>query len=183
MIHRKSKLLYSTCIDGVQTHIRCRINLNSEHISITTQYQLMCGWKGGMHKNTECGLYLGVHIGEKVLSKIFPNIKIMPPRNTGYDFIWNGYKIDAKTACLTEKSSTQWHYLIKKNKIPDYFLCLAFNNRINLTPLHVWFIPAIAINHLTGTSISISTINKWDIYKIDKLNNIESEIKKHGWRF
>ena len=47
------------------------------------------------------------------------------------------------------------------------FLLIAFNNRDDLKPLHIWLVPADAINHIQNTGISESTLLKWDKYKLD----------------
>ena len=126
--------------------------------------------KQGHHpydKNKECPLFFGVHIAEHVLSHTFKNVQRMPMHNHGYDFICGGgYKIDVKSACL-RKTWNNWMFNINHNTIADYFLCLAFDNRGDLNPLHVWLIPGGVLNHLISTSISSSTIHKWDEYKLD----------------
>lgn len=94
----------------------------------------------------------------------------MPPNNKGFDFICSrGKLIDVKSACIEYRTgrSDSWGFQIKNNKIADYFLCLAFDNRDNITPMHMWLLPAEKFNHLTKTRISKSTINKWDEYKLD----------------
>ena len=123
-----------------------------------------------MSENKECSSYLGMHIAEQVLSKIFKDVEIMPINNTGYDFTCNkGMKIDVKssTVDMSGRSLGRWAFVIKRNIIADYFLCLAFDNRKNLNPLHIWLLPSKYVNHLTKISISKSTINKWDEYRLD----------------
>ena len=112
-----------------------------------------------MSKNKDCAVYLGVYIAEQVLSQAFKNIQKMPYGNPGYDFkCSNGFLIDVKSSCLYKDNG--WSFTIEHNTIADYFLCLAFDNRANLNPLHVWLIPGEKINHLTSASISLSTIHK-----------------------
>ena len=90
-------------------------------------------------KNKNCSLFLGVHISENILSKVFDNVKRMPHGNKGYDFICNkGFKIDVKSSCL-HKNNT-YTFTIKYNKTANYFLCIAFDNRKNLQPQHIWLI-------------------------------------------
>ena len=118
-------------------------------------------------KNKKCPQYLGVHIAERVLSYAFKNVQRMPLHNSGFDFICGqGYMIDVKSSCK-QKNRNGWGFRIGHNTIADYFLCLAFDNREDLNPLHAWLIPGEKINHLTGTSICPSTIHKWDEYKLD----------------
>ncbi len=92
-----------------------------------------------MHINKDCSLYLGVYWAETILSKIYENVQIMPINNPGYDFICkNGYKIDVKSSCLGIEN--RWVFSIKKNKIADFFLLIAFDNRESKKPEHIWLI-------------------------------------------
>lgn len=119
-----------------------------------------------MSENKDCSAYLGCHIAERVLSKVFKDVEVMPRNNPGYDFICNkGKKIDVKSACVSKYG--KWVFHIRHNIIADYFLCLAFDNRDNLTPLHMWLIPGHIVNNLTGTTISKSTVNRWNEYRLD----------------
>jgi hypothetical protein len=118
--------------------------------------------------------YLGIHIAERLLSKVFNNVERMPMCNRGYDFICGkGKRIDSK--CSTEKHEhghcTRWRFDIEKNTTADYFACIAFDNRVDINPLYFWLIPGHKINHLRCFTISISTIDKWDIYRqpIDRM--------------
>lgn len=121
-----------------------------------------------MSKNRSCSMFLGVHIAERVLSMVFDNVKQMQNCNPGYDFICDkGKKIDVKSSCLRYSGKTPfWSFHTEYNKIPDYFLCLAFDNRKNLTPLHMWLLPTDKFNHLSAAVISTSTIDKWNRYNI-----------------
>lgn len=117
-------------------------------------------------ENRECPQFLGVHIAERVLSHVFKDVERMPILNHGYDFICNrGKKIDVKSSCLWKNGC--WGFYINRNTIADYFLCLAFDNRKDLTPLHAWIIPGHVVNHLKKPVISPSTIHKWDEYRLD----------------
>ena len=128
-----------------------------------------CSRKQGyqpFNENKKCPLYLGVHVAEDVLSRVFKNIQRMPMNNQGFDFMCGkGYKIDVKSSCFTKNGV--WHFTINHNQIADYFLCLAFDSREDLNPLPLWLIPGGMLNHLAGTSIGKSTIHKWDAYKLD----------------
>lgn len=125
--------------------------------------------KRPFNENKECAVFLGVHVAEQVLSRVFKDVEIMPFGNPGYDFICkSGKRIDVKSSCLQKNhKKTTWFFNIKKNKIADFFLCLAFDNREDLNPLHAWLIPGSKLNNLVSTSISPSRIHKWDTYKLD----------------
>ena len=44
----------------------------------------------------------------------------------------DGYgKIDVKSSCLRKNVADSWIFSIKRNEIPDFFLCLALDNRKN----------------------------------------------------
>ena len=107
----------------------------------------------GFHKpqseNKSCSSYLGIYVAERALSKFFDNITRMPANNPGYDFICGrGFKIDVKSGCLTKRKDRRpdWTFVVSKNKVADYFLCLAFDDRESLDPQHVWLIPGNVVN-------------------------------------
>jgi hypothetical protein len=103
----------------------------------------------------------------------------MSMSNRGYDFICGkGFKVDVKSACLHtyldksgHRTSTHWKFNIRRNKIADYFACVALDNRVNLVPSHFWIIPAGIINNKNVIEISLGTISKWSQYEqpLDKV--------------
>lgn len=124
--------------------------------------------RGGMSmtENKQCASYLGIHVAEQALSKTFKDVEVMPPNNPGYDFICNkGKKIDVKSSCIRKQGG--WTFAIRKNIIPDHFLCIAFDNREDLNPLHMWLIPSVEINYLTSLTIRVDNVSVWDDYKLD----------------
>jgi len=123
-----------------------------------------------MSENKTCSQYLGVHVAERVLSHVFNNVEVMPYGNPGFDFICGkGYKIDVKSSILQTNYLERrcWKFTIKKNKVPDYFLLIAFDNREDLNPLHLWLIPGHVLNTKFGITLSISTLDKWKQYEKD----------------
>lgn len=172
-IRRQSKMLYIRTQEGVQTATRCYVNLKTGYIGIANDFKIRGGWNGGAHTNPDCTVFLGVVVAEKVLSKVFKNVQRMPPNNPGYDFICGkGFKIDVKSACI-EKNTNRWAFNIKRNQVSDYFLCLAFDNRKDLNPEHIWLIPGSLLNNLMNASIARSTLEKWSQYElIDKLDDV-----------
>jgi len=119
--------------------------------------------------NKLCSMYLGVHVAERVLSNVFKNVERMPNCNPGYDFVCGkGYKIDVKSSCLRTYSghSPHWMFTINKNITADYFLCLAFDNREDLNPIHAWLLPSDDFNNLVTSTISTANISKWNEYNI-----------------
>lgn len=133
------------------------------------EYLHRIGSNQPMSKNRSCPMFLGIHVAERVLSNVFENVKRMPLHNKGFDFVCaRGYRVDVKASCVhTRDKWSHWQFKIRKNVIADYFLCIAFDNRYALTPLHLWLVPGLIINHLTSTSISKSTLAKWNEYKLD----------------
>lgn len=122
------------------------------------------------NENKECGLYLGVHVAERLLQRVFKDVGRMPHGNPGYDFICNnGYLIDSKSSCtyIRQGRSPSWQFSIRNNIIADYFVLLAFDNRYDLEPLHIWMIPGNVINDRASVCVSESTICKWDEYALD----------------
>jgi len=111
-------------------------------------------------ENTRCTAYLGIHVAERILSRIFKNVIRMQMGNKGYDFICSrGYKIDVKSSTIN--TNGRWQFDIGNNKMADFFLCLAFDNRDNLNPEHLWLIPGNAINNKKYITTCRSTANKW----------------------
>lgn len=113
-----------------------------------------------------CSHFLGVHVAERVLYNVYKNVQKMPFGNPGYDFICNkGYKIDVKSSCLRKcvGHSPTWEFDIKENKIADYFLLIAFDNRSDLNPMHVWLVPSDKVNckKCIGIANLPKVLNKW----------------------
>lgn len=147
----------------------------------------LLGKNNSMSKNKSCSLYLGVHIAERILSKVFENVQRMPNKNQGYDFICkNGFKIDVKSSCLCKKGNS-WNFNINNNKIADYFLLLAFDTRESLNPKYIWLIKGIecintrkrgiSLNNkkmltITNSSDSLSFINYKKYEQTDKLKKL-----------
>jgi len=122
-----------------------------------------------MDKNKDCSSFLGVHVAERVLYNVFNNVELMPYGHPGYDFICNnGYKIDVKSSiCHKYTAWSGWQFAIRKNKIPDYFLLIAFDNREDLNPLHIWLIPSHVINNNVSVSIASHKTSRFIEYEKD----------------
>lgn len=123
-----------------------------------------------MSENRECGGYLGIYISERVLAMVFKDVVKMPVNHPGYDFICAmGKMVDVKAATMRVRDfgTPAWSFHIRNNTIADYFLCVAFDNRCNLNPMHIWLIPGDVVNTKQSATISIGTLGKWDEYKLD----------------
>lgn len=125
-----------------------------------------------------CTHYLGSYISETVLSREFKNIKRMPSNFPGYDFECNRhFLIDVKSSCQQyhDSKSGYWQFMIKQNKIPHYFLLIAWDNRDDLNPLYIWLIPAKLINDklLFVIGNTEKSLAKWKKYE-RPLNNVLS---------
>ena len=121
-------------------------------------------------ENKECALYYGVYINEGLLKLYFDDVEVMPFCNIGYDFVCsNGWKIDGKSSFTGDKG--HWMFNINHNTIPDYFFCVAYNNRKDKNVIHIWMLPGDKFNHLVGARISKSTIGRWSEYEqpLDKI--------------
>jgi hypothetical protein len=128
------------------------------------------GRQRSMKTNRSCPAFLGVNIAERILSRFFDHIERMPYKNSGYDFICGkGFKIDCKSSCLRirEKQTDRWEFYPERNTTADHFICLAFDDRKNLEPLHVWLIPGFVINKKRAIKISNTpkSIAKWSQYE------------------
>ena len=164
----KQKALFSLTTDGMVIHISCRENKKS--IKITTQF--IKSSDNGFRNNKNCCTYFGIHIVERILSHIYSNVERMPYNNPGFDFICGkGYKVDIKSGCLREDQYNRWLFHINKNTLADYFLCVAFDNRENLNPKHIWLIPGYILNNNIAISMYESKLEKWEQYEqpLDKI--------------
>jgi hypothetical protein len=135
-----------------------------------------------LNENPSCASYLGVYISETVLSKIYNSIARTPYGTRGYDFVCGkGLKIDVKSSCRG-KNIPGWSFYPNKNHIADFFICLAFDSRENLIPLHVWIIPGPKVNHLTGFSIRDSALGAWKTFErpLGEIPELTSLLKRTG---
>ena len=129
-----------------------------------------------MVMNKQCPTFLGVHVAERVLSKVFKNVERMPMSNPGYDFVCNrGMKIDVKSSTInkTSSNSSRWAFSIKKNATADYFLLIAFDNRDDLNPMYMWLIPGHVLCDNIAVSITSTTMRRWDEYALDICGVVE----------
>lgn len=166
----KFKYLYSLTTDHGTLKLGCRYNMNDDTIIIKEDFCYPRGYSGGSINNKTCAAWLGIR-AEIILANLFKKVKKMTYSNPGFDFLCGkGYKIDVKCSCLTVKYKA-WKFNINHNKIADFFLCLALNNRDDLDPFHIWLIPGDVINQFSGLTISESTLDKWSEYEqsLDKV--------------
>ena len=176
--HRKQNLIICKSCGKLKPH-------NAKGLC-STCYQHKTGKSQPMNKNKSCASYLGVVVAEQVLSKVFKDVQRMPPQNPGFDFKCSkGMKVDVKSSTLQfykrlPNYKGYWHFFINKNKNPDYFLCIAFDNRISLTPQHLWLIPSKKVRHLKTLGISKLQTHKWSQYEqpIDKVISCCDELKE-----
>lgn len=136
-----------------------------------------------MHENKLCSSYLGVFIAERLCKHLFKNVEVMPYGFPGYDIVCNrGKKIDVKSSTTHSRHSKYpfWTFHIDYNKIADFFILVAFDDKEDLNPLHMWMIPGKEINHRSGKSISLSTIHKWSRWErsIEEVQMCCAELNK-----
>jgi len=167
----KTKQLHHLTIDHVSIRTMCRYNLNTDHIEIHNLIYKPRKYKGTSKTNKTCTVWLG-NRSEIILMNMFDKVERMPYGTPGYDFICGlDYKIDCKSSCLTKNRLKSWMFRIRQNKMADFFLCLALDNRNDMNPLYIWLIPAYIVNNLTGLRISESTLDRWSKYErpLDKV--------------
>lgn len=129
--------------------------------------------------------FLGIYIGENGFKEIYERSQRMEYCNPGYDIICpKGYKIDVKSTTLN--SYNTFSFVINKNMIADYFAMIAFNNIIDLEPLHLWIIngdediygcPIRKLDRLTilNEQKYLDLYQKYE--RIDKLNELKNICK------
>ena len=169
----KNKSLHNLTIEGISIQTQFQYNINTNHITIGNTFNGHNYRRKPKPTNKQCATYLGVIIAEEILNQVFKNIKRMPYGNPGFDFVCNnGFLVDSKASCIRINGKyNNWSFTINKNKIPDYFALLAFDNRTDLTPLYFWLIPGNVVNDKQLISICESNISKWNEYRqdIDKI--------------
>lgn len=130
---------------------------------------LQLGQEITIPKNKNSPVYLGC-IAEELLARTFKDVQRMPHGNPGFDIICNqDFMIDIKSSATGYKG--YWQFLIRGNEIANYFLCIAFESRSDLTPTHVWLIPGSIVNKQSLFQISKSNLAKWSQYEqpLDKV--------------
>jgi hypothetical protein len=161
----KYKKLYRKTNNHIVIDVECSYDVDINHVKIYTYWYKTSGCVLGCENNKDCPTWLG-NKAEIVLMSMFKKVEKMPTMNPGFDFLCGkGYKIDAKSACLTKNRANSWIFRIRYNKIADFFLCLAFDNRKDLNPLHIWLIPRDKVSHLSCLQISETTLSKWIDYE------------------
>lgn len=176
---------------------KARKNGFKNHSDRSMQWRYRTGRSKPGKEFKEHANYLGIHIAEQLLPKIYEYVTRMPNCNEGYDFICGkGFKIDVKSSCLHKKRNC-WTFSIRRNKIADYFLMIAFDDRYSLNPLHIYLIKGTEIINNNSVikkqvcekqAVTIFNNNKiLNIYKqyeqTDKLDKIISccnEFKQHN---
>jgi hypothetical protein len=129
-----------------------------------------------MSENRSCAGWLGIHVAERALSKFFAHITRTPSGSSGGDFRCDkGFLIDVKCACLHFRvgQCAHWTVFPGHNTEADFFLFLLFDNRKDLTPMHVMLVPGCVVNNQSSVSITnnIKSLAKWVQYEkpLDKV--------------
>jgi hypothetical protein len=143
--------------------------------------------KGGKSaaKNKLCTAYLGCIISETVLAHEFPGFKRMPNCNPDYDYECpKGLFVDVKSSCRVHRKQGHdyWYFAIKKNKVPHFFICIAWKDRETLVPEHLWLIPGYLVNEKKGIGITptAKSLSKWSKYERPLGNVLECCNKLRG---
>lgn len=167
-----TKTLFGKTFDGVHINIRLNYNSVTNFITFTTAFSKSSKAGGGTDRNRSCATFLGIHVAERVLSHVFKNVERMSSGNPGFDFICGkGYKVDVKSACI-RRNRNAWGYNINCNKIADYFLFIAFDNRSDLKPLHIWLVPGSIVNDKKSATFSLTKLYKWSKYEKANINDV-----------
>jgi len=117
---------------------RCAKNAGfKDHNERSNQWRHETGRRLSNDFNEDCSVHFG-NFTENIMIQTFEDVIKMPPNNPGFDWICKtGEKIDNKGVCLTF-GYPSWSFSIRCNKIADWFILSAWDNRDSLTPLHVW---------------------------------------------
>lgn len=171
--NRKSKRIFSIVVEktNIAQYVQCTTLNNHIRVMNNIAYYKCTTTPTDNRKSPT---YFGVNVAEHVLSKMFKDVERMPYGHSGYDLVCNkGMKIDSKASVRYNEphSLGRWRFHTRQNVVADYFVFLAFDNRQDLNPVHAWLIPTKKFKDVRSASISTTTINKWDKYKmsIDKV--------------
>lgn len=87
----------------------------------------------------DCPLWFG-EFTENLMIHRYPGAKRMPYNNKGFDYLWNGIKIDHKGRCLryTPGRSPAWNFGILFNNSARKFILTGWDNRESLNPMYAW---------------------------------------------
>lgn len=102
------------------------------------QVKIEC-WNNGIHEplelNEDCSPWFG-QFTENLMIHIYPGAKKMPYGNPGFDYLWNGVKIDNKGRCLEHSwKSQRWKFDIRWNNSAEKFSLSGWDNRKSLVPI------------------------------------------------
>lgn len=124
-----------------------------------------------MTDNHLCSAYLGCYRAENFVFSYYNISDIMPYGFHGYDCICNNkYKLEIKSSTVYHRTPNgyNWQFAIRKNKIADYFILVAYDDNDSLSkPSHMWEIPANLVNMKTCLSISCNPRKRtaFDMYE------------------
>lgn len=146
------------------------------------------GMPSPIKENRRDTRFIGTYIAENGIAKIYEGSQRMAYYNRGYDILCpKGYKIDVKATVLNQYN--MFNFGINKNNLADYFILVAFNNIIELIPMHMWIIKSDenidgrVINKLAKLIISNEPkyLDKYSKYeKLDKLDMLKNLCEKFG---
>lgn len=171
---------------GLKNHNEYELNRCHKDMEHKRKYMREWRHENGIQQplsdNVDCAHFLGTFIAERkygriILPEIFGTIeKEMPYGNPKYDFIvTNGIKVDVKSCCLRElKGWKGWEPHVRWNSVTDYFVMLAFDDRTNLSLVHIWVIGKNEI-------IRGSKFYKRDSIKITNKTSPLSLFKRFDW--
>lgn len=86
----------------------------------------------------DCPSWFG-NFTENLMIHRYPGAIRMPRNNPGFDYLWNGIKIDNKSRCLDYiDECLYWTFPIRRNNIADKFTLSGWNSRESLNPMYSW---------------------------------------------
>lgn len=87
--------------------------------------------------NEDCPTYLG-EFTEKLMIHRYPGAKKTHYGNPGFEYLWDGIKIDVKGRCISHRPGRlpSFNFPIRYNDIPHKFVLVGYENRDNLNPLY-----------------------------------------------
>lgn len=88
-----------------------------------------------IYTNKDCPAWFG-EFTESLMIHKYPGAKRMPYGTKGFDYLWNGIKIDNKGGCIIyNRDRARLDFYIGWNNVADKFIISGWDNRESLSPL------------------------------------------------
>lgn len=106
---------------------------------------------------------MGKYVSMDTFKRMFP--EAIYNKSNEYDFMLGGKTLKTRASALGKRGS--WTFVLPGNQSPDTYVLMAFDNSVDRNLLHMWCIPRDVYKKFATIYIYVSTISKWDEYRVD----------------